>query len=310
MNKKIEELQEWLNTRLLDQTNSRTEFEERVNNKIDLMINQNIQDRRDMGQAIIALRKELNDELDKFRKDIVENTLPNVSNITSGHVIVSQGTEVPKFKNNKEKHPYKFLEELEIYFKKMNTREEDKLEILRECMQETAFDWFSIYKLCWNTYDDFRNDFLDYFWSEAEQNQLRQQINTSIWKPGGMSMANHFAHYIGMAKTLKEPWPENLLIDQIMRHFPRYIQSMWTLVTDKNFKTAAEFLRHQDNIGRATPSASQRNILEPFSRQPGPSRPAPYSRPNQRQMMQPLCTSTPKNFKGRNYKPENYRQLN
>lgn len=290
--RKFEELKEWLDAALLEQSNLRLEFEENMTQRMNQIINQNAQDKKDIGQAIVTLRKEITEEINKLKTELVETTLQNL-NTSTGPLVITQGTEVPKFKNNKDKHPYKFLEDLEIYFKKMNIKEEEKLDVLRECMQETASDWFSIYKLCWETYEDFRQDFLEYFWSEAEQNQLRQQINTTVWKNGEVSMANHFAHYIGLAKTLKEPWPENLLIDQVMHHFPKYIQSMWTLVPNKNFKTATEFLRHQDNVSKPGPSnVYSKNTPEKTEKFHNQHRQGPYQRP--KGYMQPIYSSTPK----------------
>lgn len=63
-------------------------------------------------------------------------------------------------------------------------------------------------------------------------------------------MEAHFAHYVGLARLLTTPMSENLLISELMKHFPVNLQSLWALKsgTEKTIANAAEFLRSQENI--------------------------------------------------------------
>lgn len=149
------------------------------------------------------------------------------------------------------KHPVKFLDEIEIYMRKLETPPTKKLDVIREALTEEARDWASIFQISWETYEDFRSDFLNAYWSEQDQNKLRHIIATQRWSAAKRrTMEAHFAHYVGQARLLTPPIPESLLIEQLMKHFPVNLQSLWALKSapEKTITNAAEFLRSQESI--------------------------------------------------------------
>lgn len=158
---------------------------------------------------------------------------------------------VPRFRGQYQgKHPVKFLEELETYFRKINIPDELKLgTVLSEALTETAQDWSAIFRDSWDVYEDFRKDFLQTFWSEEEQMKLRQTINNHRWSAkSNRSMEAHFAHYVSLARLLTDPIPENILVANLIKHFPTNIQALWSLTTEKTTTAAAAFLRLQEGI--------------------------------------------------------------
>lgn len=284
------------------------QFMQTITERINQIDENNTKDRRDMGQAIVALRNEIEQDITSFKKEIMDRLLRTEScqslQRSSGPIILTQQSVIPKFCNIKEKHPYKFIEELDLYFRKNNTSEEEKLDMIQESLEGAAANWYSIYKMCWSTYDNFKSDFLNHFWSEAEQSQLRHQISSGVWNANMCSMADHFTQYISLAKTLREPGPENLLIEQIMRHFPRYVQSMWSLLPEKNFKSATEFLRQQDNINQQYPHKKQE--AEPRKKTYSFERPAPYNKNNHPNIIHSVQPSPRKN-KTNGKQPKEYK---
>lgn len=61
-------------------------------------------------------------------------------------------------------------------------------------------------------------------------------------------MLEHFLTYMGEAKMLSTPPPEEQLVNDLIRHFPREIQYMWVLRKGTSIIEAAEFLRRFDTI--------------------------------------------------------------
>lgn len=213
-----------------------------------------------LGRSLVAMHQETQLALGQLRTQIAtpsvgtsgENGSTTGSNGNgrnhNSNIMYTQATVLPTYRGDKTKHPMRYLEELESYLKRMNIPEEHYLETALEGLKGPAQDWKTIYCVAWTTYADFKKDFVACYWSELEQNQLRHQISTAMWKSSQDTMANHFAHYAGLARLFTNPIPEKTLVNEIMRHFPRNIQSLWLLVEHKTVTTASEFLRKQEGL--------------------------------------------------------------
>lgn len=194
---------------------------------------------------------------------------------TNPRVLYTQTTTMPKFNGDlMKKHPIQFLQELVHYFKKIQVNPEQQLDLLVESMEGPAADWFTIYRPTWITIEDFQADFLHSFWSDVQQNQLRHQIGTTVWSVhNGMTMVNHFAHYVSLARRLTTPISEKTLVNQIIKHFPPHIQSLWMLKGETTIAGTAEFLRQQESIITSITVPPRPNISENTSAKQYPSRP-------------------------------------
>jgi len=69
------------------------------------------------------------------------------------------------YANNKDQHPIDFLQSLEEYFKVKQMNKEERLIIIRDCLKGSASNWYSTIKFQIRDYADFRNAFIDEFWS-------------------------------------------------------------------------------------------------------------------------------------------------
>lgn len=242
-----------------------------------------------IGKSLVLMH----DEQKKILRDM-QVTLQDRQNVASNHsetstsgsgnssIIYTQSAIVPKFKDNESKHPIQFLEELEIYFKRMKTSEEDRLATAMECLHGPAQDWMNIYRISWMDYNDFKHDFLRIFWSESEQSKLRHQISTATWDSKKFTMSNHFAYYIGLARRLTNPTPEASLVAEIMRHFPGRLQSLWLLHSDKSITGTAEFLRQQETIITTPPTPAIQPEKQDNWRAPAVTYPARGQRNHQK----------------------------
>ena len=160
--------------------------------------------------------------------------------------------ERPKFPV-KNKHPVTFIEDLTAYLRKCPPgASEGGIDAIIECLEGEARDWARLYRDRWSQLDDFKKDFLDTYWGEAEQSALRRKIVHNTWNESQSTMLGHFISLSGQAKMLTYPIQEPQLVSDIMNHFPRDVQYSWSTSNYTTILQATEFLRKLDNVNKQT----------------------------------------------------------
>nr|XP_015840034.1 PREDICTED: retrovirus-related Pol polyprotein from transposon 17.6 [Tribolium castaneum] len=119
-----------------------------------------------------------------------------------------------------------------------------------DCLKGNAKHWTEIFQKKWRGYEDFRRDFLRTYWSAKRQRDIRFQIATGRYDETRGTMLSHFAYYVDMANMLTTPLSEEVLLDELLRHFPERIQSLWVLEKICTTTDAAEFLAAQEIQGQ------------------------------------------------------------
>lgn len=89
-------------------------------------------------------------------------------------------TEKPKFPA-KGKHPVNFIEDLTAHLRKSGPKTSDNIDTIIESLEGETRNLARIYKDRWAQFEDFKKDFLDTYWGEAEQNELRRRISQNSW---------------------------------------------------------------------------------------------------------------------------------
>lgn len=197
-------------------------------------------------------------------------------------VVFSQQDTPPLFDPAKRFGSGRYLEDLELYFQKRQIPEERKLEVAIEGLQGHAKNWATVYKSSWKTFDDFRSGFQNYFWSLQDQGKVRHQINSGRWKSES-TLSEHFAYMASLANLLTNPIPEDILVEELIRHFPTHIQALWSLKAQHTLREAMTFLKQQEDIGNGVEHRQQSwdnpPAVAPAKRQTQPeaSRYNPYS---------------------------------
>lgn len=188
--------------------------------------------------------------------------------------------EKPRFPGRTGVHPVTFLEDLASWLKK-TPNVGNEIDLIIECLDGQTRNWARVYKERWKNLTDFKKDFLNTYWGEAEQSELRRRIVYSKWDSENQpTMLGHFISLSGQAKMLNYPIPENQLINDIMSHFPKDVQYAWANQAN-NLLEAAEFLRKLDAINKKagqteskerslTSRAGQKNRYTIYNRQNNP----------------------------------------
>lgn len=154
--------------------------------------------------------------------------------------------ERPTFSGGNE-NPISFLEDIKEYTRKV--KRTDPLVVVRENLKGEAKSWAKLYNKRWETMLDFEKDFLATYWGDIKKNEVRRRLAEGIYdNKKNISMLTHFASYWELAKALKITDTSLGVVDEIMRHYPKEIQSLWFSGPTGDEIIAAEFLRKLDTL--------------------------------------------------------------
>lgn len=170
--------------------------------------------------------------------------------------------EKPKFSGMQSKTPpITFLENLKIYLRRIPSHGRE-FDVIKECLEGEARDWARVYTARWNTIDDFEKDFLETYWGEAEQSLLRRKIAHSVWdRRANATMLGHFLSLVSRARMLTYQIPERQLVNDIMTHFPKEVQYLWSLNKTSDIMEATALLRRLDDVGRSNQTSTITNYV-------------------------------------------------
>lgn len=112
-------------------------------------------------KKIELIEQELNDvkiKYDRVNRQPVDNYKPEPTH----------NTEISRpvfYENNRDVHPKDFQYRLEEYFAIRQSYVGEKLIIVGDCLKAAASSWFSTIRFQLTNYDDFKQAFIDEFWS-------------------------------------------------------------------------------------------------------------------------------------------------
>ncbi|KAB0791120.1 hypothetical protein PPYR_02920 [Photinus pyralis] len=198
--------------------------------------------------------------------NILPNPEPNANPLPKTNVVDSEWKEVarslarrsagpiaekPLFIPGKT-NPVLFLEQFEKYFRMTRFAPEDKLDVMRGCLGYRVAQWVDANEKEWVSFEAFRREFLERFWSEKEQRAERMRVLTKrfVAGAGGSSMSEYFLKQMSLLRTVSPLVPEAKLVEDIMDQLPDSIQALWSLTTHTDMKTTVRFITKQEAIGR------------------------------------------------------------
>lgn len=93
-------------------------------------------------------------------------------------------------------------------------------------------------------FESFKRAFIDQFWSETQQLEVKLKLQSSKFINGKGTFVEHFMYYVSLGKHLDQRYSENLLIQTIARHYPPNISAV--LVGTNTFCDAMDRLIQAD----------------------------------------------------------------
>jgi hypothetical protein len=156
-----------------------------------------------------------------------------------------------RFTNSVLKNPIRFLDEFQMFCSGVRFTPAEKLLAVICCLDREAREWAEYRKSSWETFEDFRRDFLRHYWSEEVQMTVFQQIGEKPYDPTrGTTMSDYFILRVNQLRGLTLPFPEGFLVASLMKLFPAAVQSSWlaTSQRERTIDRAVEFLCQQSRV--------------------------------------------------------------
>lgn len=124
---------------------------------------------------------------------------------------------------------------------------EEKLNIIRDCLKYTASNWFSTIKFQIREYAEFRNAFMDEFWSREIQIQTWSKCLNTSEVPGNLTYREHFSKWSAKLRHLQVPQiSEEEIVTNIANHYPGYLRAILLSMLVKSIINAMKILNVEE----------------------------------------------------------------
>ncbi|KAK4882685.1 hypothetical protein RN001_006004 [Aquatica leii] len=100
--------------------------------------------------------------------------------IAKPNLLLQVTDDKPKFDGNKKGlHPIKFIKKLENYIENFRIEGIHQVHTAVECLEADVRIWAEMHMNEWNNFENFKQDFVDYYWSTT----IQEKIRASIYEP-------------------------------------------------------------------------------------------------------------------------------
>lgn len=149
------------------------------------------------------------------------------SHINSANIPRSLEVKMPIFKDEKKYTAFRFIRDMENYFRIHPIAKGLKLSIIPNFLDGTPREWFNASSYRFHTFEDFCDEFTEKYCNEDIQFSLRENlINTTYNSKSGISKSEHFVRQVLKNQDLKEPFTEKKLITIVIRHYDSITQQV------------------------------------------------------------------------------------
>jgi len=185
-----------------------------------------------------SLRKEVQRIEDEFYR----------TRVTENNQTYSTEISMPTFSgSHKDENPKAYLERVNRYFERKRVRNEDKILLIENSLKGAAGNWFSTVNYLCENYEDFKEIFLNEYWSRDIQLKIWSQF-CSVERIKDMTLyREYFGRWIQKIRFLESPkLTEAESIEIISRHYPGHIQAMLMSMPQKTYSAANILLGKED----------------------------------------------------------------
>lgn len=175
---------------------------------------------------------------------------PRESTILEERRKSSLNIKPPSFNGNKNSKPIQFLKSFHEYVKAMDIRDNEFKPLIRNCLQETAKNWFFLIDEKVNNIEDFEKLFRERFWNEPIQSQMQSRFELGKFERNGkLTRVLYAQELIGYAQQLELKMTEAELVKKIGRHFvsDRGISRTIRMQNIEDFGRLFDLLQEFDN---------------------------------------------------------------
>ncbi|KAJ3655086.1 hypothetical protein Zmor_014228 [Zophobas morio] len=180
------------------------------------------------------------------RRDVAEHgEQPNWKQIALSLEQLLAATTRPYFSGSSPKRALEFLNEFEEFFKESYIRSSDKLKEVLWCLKRSAKEWATANGWKWQNFDDFRSDFVEFFWPLHRRWAEAEKIQNTPYDPNHDGwMVDFFIRGYGALHSLLLSLSEKEILSSMMKLFGELIWEVWCklLPREKTFFRAQEFL--------------------------------------------------------------------
>lgn len=177
---------------------------------------------------------------------------PTISQPTTQYQIVSGSLPLKPTFNGKS-HPMRFLKDFEHYCNRIALPIDQWSSVVLECVSGFARNWVDSFNTEWGDFESFKRDFIKSFWSREQQNLVRQRISRDTFnQEAGHTMSAHLLYYVAQARLLTDAISEDVLVMELMSHFPLDVRSLWSVANKTTVMEAVTFLNKLEQIQNMT----------------------------------------------------------
>jgi hypothetical protein len=155
----------------------------------------------------------------------------------------------PTFAGLDTENPAEFLEEYERYSTDAQVPPEKKLSEAIRCLRQTAARWAKFHQGKWRSFQEFSVEFLATYWSAGRQLAVRARVLSQRYNMAkGDSMVDFFMEQATQLRTLTQPIPECVMVEDLMRLFPENISLLFKSEKprgERSIQEALDFLERQ-----------------------------------------------------------------
>lgn len=127
----------------------------------------------------------------------------------------------PRFSNNDNEDPLFFLAELDIYMGSFSNPNHKVMHAIH-CFEGAAESWAKAFGILLNSYEEFREAFIENFWGSQVQRKLIRDLETKQYKQMGNKshMVEYFLKYKTKCQNLDYPLNNEEFFIRFADHFP------------------------------------------------------------------------------------------
>lgn len=257
MEKRIQKLQEHVIEKVGDikreQEHQKEKFEEYVchnekeKDKLLELINQN--DKK-IEAEVIVIDNKVETKINIVEREI-ENINKKIDELPSGdkqviYMEAGRGMDLEYYGDIK-KNPIKILRDMKNTIQQKNQEENWKVVVSKTMKGKAELWWEMIREEC-EDWLQFENMFIEYFWSDALQSKIRENLYTGKYLEGGMPRENYAMKKLDNIKYLTPKVLEEDAIKYLARHFTNDIYEFIMVNNLKDKKRFLDYLRRIDDM--------------------------------------------------------------